>query len=191
MSEPQLTGYEVDEQGVALLRLERPEARNAINTQMLERAARAPRGRRADEAGARARHLLHRPHGPLRRRRRPGGARRGGHGPPDAALRRPLRRARRLPEADGRRLPRRRASAAAPRSRSPATCGSAGSNLRLRFPGAALGVPVGPARLVTLCRPRRRQVPAALRPRRSAPTRRCAGASSTGSPPPPRPRRPP
>lgn len=27
----------------------------------------------------------------------------------------------------------------------------AGSNLRMRFPGAALGVPVGPARLVTLC----------------------------------------
>ena len=26
-----------------------------------------------------------------------------------------------------------------------------GSNLRLRFPGASLGVPVGPARLVTLC----------------------------------------
>ena len=26
-----------------------------------------------------------------------------------------------------------------------------GSNLRLRFPGAALGAPVGPARLVTLC----------------------------------------
>ena len=26
-----------------------------------------------------------------------------------------------------------------------------GSNLRLRFPGAALGIPVGPARLVTLC----------------------------------------
>lgn len=26
-----------------------------------------------------------------------------------------------------------------------------GSNVRLRFPGAALGVPVGPARLVTLC----------------------------------------
>jgi len=26
-----------------------------------------------------------------------------------------------------------------------------GSNLRMRFPGAALGVPVGPARLVTLC----------------------------------------
>ena len=27
----------------------------------------------------------------------------------------------------------------------------AGANLRMRFPGAALGVPVGPARLVTLC----------------------------------------
>jgi enoyl-CoA hydratase len=26
-----------------------------------------------------------------------------------------------------------------------------GSNLRMRFPGAALGIPVGPARLVTLC----------------------------------------
>jgi enoyl-CoA hydratase/carnithine racemase len=26
-----------------------------------------------------------------------------------------------------------------------------GSNLRIRFPGAALGIPVGPARLVTLC----------------------------------------
>jgi enoyl-CoA hydratase/carnithine racemase len=26
-----------------------------------------------------------------------------------------------------------------------------GSNLRMRFPGAALGMPVGPARLVTLC----------------------------------------
>ena len=26
-----------------------------------------------------------------------------------------------------------------------------GSNLRLRFPGGSLGVPVGPARLVTLC----------------------------------------
>jgi enoyl-CoA hydratase/carnithine racemase len=26
-----------------------------------------------------------------------------------------------------------------------------GSNLRMRFPGAGLGVPVGPARLVTLC----------------------------------------
>ena len=57
----------------------------------------------------------------------------------------------RLPQADRRRLPRRRASAAAPRS--PVACDMrvGGANLRLRFPGAALGVPVGPARLVTLC----------------------------------------
>ncbi len=31
----ELTSYSVDEQGVALIRLQRPEARNAINTQML------------------------------------------------------------------------------------------------------------------------------------------------------------
>ena len=32
---PELTSYSVDEQGVALIRLERPDARNALNTQML------------------------------------------------------------------------------------------------------------------------------------------------------------
>ena len=60
-----------------------------------------------------------------------------------------------------------------------------GSNLRMRFPGAGLGVPVGPARLVTLC-----GLAAAkyllLTSRRSAPTRRCGWASSTGSRRPPR-----
>ena len=37
--------------------------------------------------------------------------------------------------------------------RSPIACDMriGGANLRMRFPGAALGVPVGPARLVTLC----------------------------------------
>ena len=37
-----------------------------------------------------------------------------------------------------------------------------GSNLRMRFPGAALGVPVGPGPPGHPLRPRRRQVPAAL-----------------------------
>src|SRR4051794_22179876 len=35
MAEERRTAYEVDEKGVALLRLERPQARNAIDTQML------------------------------------------------------------------------------------------------------------------------------------------------------------
>ena len=33
--EGRVTSYSVDEQGIALIRLERPQARNAINTQML------------------------------------------------------------------------------------------------------------------------------------------------------------
>ncbi len=56
-----------------------------------------------------------------------------------------------------------------------------GSNLRMRFPGAALGVPVGPARLVTLCGLSVAKYLLLSRARRSTPTRRCGGASSTGS----------
>ena len=63
-----------------------------------------------------------------------------------------------------------------------------GSNLRLRFPGAALGVPVGPARLVTLFGLSVAKYAAAHRPQRSAPTTPSAGASSTRSPRPRRPR---
>ena len=65
-----------------------------------------------------------------------------------------------------------------------------GSNLRLRFPGGALGVPVGPARLVTPVRPLGREVPAADRQGGRRRRRRSAGASSTASPRPPPPRRP-
>ena len=45
-----MTSYEVDAQGVALLRLERPEARNAIDTQMLVEMLEHLAVARADEA---------------------------------------------------------------------------------------------------------------------------------------------
>ena len=58
-----------------------------------------------------------------------------------------------------------------------------GSNLRMRFPGAALGVPVGPARLATLCGLSVAKY-LLLTARRSTPTWRCGGASCTRSRPP-------
>ena len=45
----ELTCYDVDEHGVALLQLNRPEARNAINTQMLEELLGHLASARADE----------------------------------------------------------------------------------------------------------------------------------------------
>ncbi len=145
-----VTGYEVDEQGIAILRLLRPERRNAIDTQalaeMLEHLAVA----RGDEAlrvlvfssadqmalsaGADIREELD----------------------AEAAVRR-MQLFADLYDA----------IVAFPQP-TIAVChgdvvgGGAeiavacdmrvgGSNLRMRFPGAALGIPVGPARLVTLC----------------------------------------
>ena len=62
-----------------------------------------------------------------------------------------------------------------------------GSNLRMRFPGAALGMPVGPARLVTLC-----GLAAAkyllLTSRTVGPDEALRLGLSTASRPPPRPR---
>ena len=145
-----LTRYSLDEHGVALLQLDRPDRRNAINTPMLEELLSHIAGARDDDqvrvlilsstdhmglsAGADVREELDR----------------------DGAVRKMSLFAELYDELTGFPKP------------TIAACHGAcvgggaeiavacdlrigGSNLRLRFPGAALGVPVGPARLVTLC----------------------------------------
>jgi enoyl-CoA hydratase/carnithine racemase len=144
------TSYEIDAQGVALLRLERPEARNAIDTQMLAEMLEHLAVARADDsvrvlvvsssdqmglsAGADVKERLD-DEGKVRRMQLFADLY-------DAIV-------------------------AFPKPTVAACHGDVvgggaeiavacdmrvgGSNLRMRFPGAALGVPVGPARLVTLC----------------------------------------
>ena len=143
------TSYAVDQQGVALLRLERPDARNAIDTRMLEEllehlaaggddAVRVLVISSSDQmglsAGADVKEKLDE-EGKVRRMQlfadlydaivafpKPTVAACHGDvvgGGAEIAVACDLR--------------------------------VGGANLRLRFPGAALGVPVGPARLVTLC----------------------------------------
>ena len=144
------TSYEVDSAGVALLRLRRPEARNAIDTQMLVEMLEHLAVARADEA---VRVLVVSSSDPM-------GLSAG------ADVKEPLDEAGQV----------RRmqlfadlydAIAAFPKPTVAACHGDVvgggaeiavacdmrvgGANLRLRFPGAALGVPVGPARLVSLC----------------------------------------
>jgi len=144
------TSYAVDPDGVALLRLERPEARNAMDTQMLEELLAHLASAREDDAvrvlvlsssdqmglsaGADVREKLD----------------------DDGQLRR-MQLFADLYDA----------IVAFPRPTVAACHGDVvgggaevavacdmrvgGANLRMRFPAAALGVPVGPARLVTLC----------------------------------------
>ncbi len=151
MSEPaELTSYEVTEHGVALLRLQRPQARNAINTQMLVELLEHLAVARGDEA--------------VRVLAISSGDQMGLSAGADVRER--------LDEQG--KVDRMQLFAdlydeivAFPKP-TVAVChgdvvgGGAeiaiacdirvgGANLRLRFPGAALGVPVGPARLVTLC----------------------------------------
>jgi enoyl-CoA hydratase/carnithine racemase len=145
-----LTTYERDGNGVGLLRLDRPAARNAINTQMLEELLGHLEAARADDdlrvlvlsstdhmgfsAGADVREDLDR----------------------DGAIRRMQLFADLYDGLTG--FPRPTIAAC----HGACVGGGAeiavscdlrvgGSNMRLRFPGAGLGVPVGPARLVTLC----------------------------------------
>jgi enoyl-CoA hydratase len=144
------TSYEVDDQGIALLRLERPEARNAIDTQMLAEMLEHLATARSDDA---VRVLVLSSSDQM-------GLSAG------ADVKEPL-------EEEGR-VRRMQlfadlydAIVSLPKPTVAACHGDVvgggaeiaiacdmrvgGANLRMRFPGAALGVPVGPARLVTLC----------------------------------------
>ena len=146
----QLTKYTVDEQGVALLRLEREKSRNAINTQMLLELLEHLAAARADEAVrvlviSSADHM---------------GLSAGADVREEMDEEGKVRRMQLFADLYD-------TVVAFPKP-TIAVChgdvvgGGAevaiacdmrvgGANLRMRFPGAALGVPVGPARLVTLC----------------------------------------
>ena len=145
-----VTSYSVDEQQVALVRLEREKARNAMNTEMLEEVL-AHLDRAREDEQARVLVISSNDHLGLSA---------------GADVREDL-------DDDGR-VHRMELFAKVydeltsfPKPTVAACHGSVvgggaeiavacdlrvgGSNLRMRFPGAALGVPVGPARLVTLC----------------------------------------
>jgi len=149
-SDARRTSYSLDENGVALLRLERPEARNAIDTQMLLELLDHFAAARSDEAvrvlvvsssdqmglsaGADVREQLDE-EGKVRRMQLFADlydAVVGFPKPTVAAC---------------------HGDVVGGGAEIAVACDMrvGGANLRLRFPGAALGVPVGPARLVSLC----------------------------------------
>jgi enoyl-CoA hydratase len=145
-----LTGYEVDERGVATVRLERPDARNAINTQMLDELLAHIASAQADEA---VRVLVLSSSDQM-------GLSAGADVKEAIDEEGKVHRMQLFADLYD-------AIVAFPKP-TIAVChgdvvgGGAeiavacdmrvgGANLRMRFPGAALGVPVGPARLVTLC----------------------------------------
>jgi len=146
----ELTGYSVEENGVALLRLEREKSRNAINTQMLVELLEHLAVARGDDA---VRVLAISSADPL-------GLSAGADVRERLDEQGQVRRMQLFADLYDEIV-------AFPKP-TIAVChgdvvgGGAeiaiacdmrvgGANLRMRFPGAALGVPVGPARLVTLC----------------------------------------
>lgn len=146
-----LTSYAVDEAGVALLRLERDEARNAMNTPMLEEMLGHLATARDDDA-VRVLVISSNDHLGLS-----AGADVREELADDEAR---VRRMQLFADVYD-------AIVSFPKPTVAACHGSvvgggaevavacdlrvAGGNLRMKFPGAELGVPVGPARLVTLC----------------------------------------
>jgi enoyl-CoA hydratase len=149
MSEP-VTSYAVEEGGVAVLRLERPKARNAINTQMLIELLEHLAVARADDevrvvvvssddhlglsAGADVREELDE-EGKVARMQLFADVYDAFVGFPKPTI----------AACHG--------DVVGGGAEIAVACDMriGGANMRMRFPGAALGVPVGPARLVTLC----------------------------------------
>ena len=147
----ELTRYLVDPHGVALLQLDRPQSRNAINTPMLEELLWHLATARNDE-NVRVLVISSTDHMGLSRRA-PTSRRTSTRPAPSArwscsrasTTRSSLSRGRRSPPATA------PASAVAPRSPSPATCASAARTCACASRAPRSACPVGPARLVTLC----------------------------------------
>jgi len=145
-----LTSYSGDETGVALIRLEREEARNAINTAMLEELLEHLASAEGDE---RVRALVISSNDHL-------GLSAGADVREDLDAKGRVARMQLFADLYDR-------LTAFPKPTVAACHGAvvgggaeiavacdlrvAGGNLRMKFPGAELGVPVGPARLVSLC----------------------------------------
>jgi enoyl-CoA hydratase/carnithine racemase len=148
--EAAVTSYSVDERGVAVIRLNRPKARNAINTQMLVEMLEHLAAAGADAA---VRVLVFSSSDNL-------GLSAGADVREELDSEGKVRRMQLFADLYD-------AVVAFPKPTIAACHGDVvgggaeiavacdmrvgGANLRMRFPGAALGVPVGPARLVTLC----------------------------------------
>jgi enoyl-CoA hydratase/carnithine racemase len=144
------TSYEVDEHGVAVLRLQRPEARNAIDTRMLLELLEHLAVARGDDA---VRVLVFSSPDHM-------GLSAGADVKEKLDDEGKVRRMQLFADVYDQIVAFPKPTIAA--CHGDVVGGGAeiavacdlrvgGSNLRMRFPGAALGVPVGPARLVTLC----------------------------------------